>query len=147
MFPCGSLHIVITTRGVIIWVELESCCTLWPTNWHEVYEVWTSIKCEHLTKAFFFFFFFFFFYFKKAWKTSKEQNPKAIKEKNKGCFTMCGLCHFTLKNLSILRQREELLKLKYFTMQKYNLPKKKKKSSLKKKNQNLVWYFNSIYYN
>jgi hypothetical protein len=32
-------------------------------------------------------------------------------------------------------------------MQKYNLPKKKKKSSLKKKNQNLVWYFNSIYYN
>jgi hypothetical protein len=51
---------------------------------------------------------------------------------------MCGLCHFTLKNLSILRQREELLKLKYFTMQKYNLPKKKKKSSLKKKNQNLV---------
>jgi len=31
------------------------------------------------------------------------------------------LCHFTLKN--ILKAKEEIWKLKYFTMQKYNLQK------------------------
>jgi hypothetical protein len=41
-------------------------------------------------------------------------------------YTEQGVCHtvalpFTLK--SILRQREELWELKYFTMQKFNLPK------------------------
>jgi hypothetical protein len=45
-----------------------------------------------------------------------------------------GVCHnvalpFTLK--SILRQKEELWKLKYFTMQKYNLQKKSSKRNQK----------------
>jgi hypothetical protein len=54
-----------------------------------------------------------------------------------------GVCHivalpFTLK--SILRQKEELRKLKYFTMQKYNLQK-----ILPKKHQNPSRnYYNSI---
>jgi hypothetical protein len=34
----------------------------------------------------------------------------------------CGPCHFTLKK-SIFKAKEELWKLKYFTMQKYNLHK------------------------
>jgi hypothetical protein len=42
------------------------------------------------------------------------------------CYIKQGVCHtvplpFTLK--SILRQKKELLKLKYFTMQRYNLSK------------------------
>jgi hypothetical protein len=41
---------------------------------------------------------------------------------SEGCVTDTVALPFTLK--SILRQKEELWKLKYFTMQKYNLPKK-----------------------
>jgi hypothetical protein len=53
-----------------------------------------------------------------------------------------GVCHalalpFTLKNY--LKAKEELWKLKYFTMQKYNLPKKSSK-----KTQNPSRYYNSI---
>jgi hypothetical protein len=52
-----------------------------------------------------------------------------------------GVCHtvalpFTLKN--ILRQKEELWKLKYFTMQKYNLQKKSSQ-----RNQDPSTYYNS----
>jgi hypothetical protein len=39
---------------------------------------------------------------------------------NKGCVTLCGLAIYTLK---YLKAKEELWKLKYFTMQKYNLQK------------------------
>jgi hypothetical protein len=39
--------------------------------------------------------------------------------------THCGLAIYIFKK-SILRQKEELRKLKYFTMQKYNLKKNKK---------------------
>jgi hypothetical protein len=53
------------------------------------------------------------------------------------------VCHivalpFTLK--SILRQKKELWKLKYFTMQKYNLHKK----NLLKETKNPSRYYNSI---
>jgi len=61
----------------------------------------------------------------------KLENPqrnkqKATKEKQRGCVTLWP-CHLhQLK--SILRQRElNYGKLNYFTMQKYNLPQKKKK--------------------
>jgi hypothetical protein len=47
---------------------------------------------------------------------------------------------FTLKK-SYFRAKEELWEFKYFTMQKYNLPKKKKSS---KRNQNPSRYHNSI---
>jgi hypothetical protein len=40
---------------------------------------------------------------------------------NKGCVTLWP-CHFTLKRMD-LKAKEELWKLKYFTMQKYNLRK------------------------
>jgi hypothetical protein len=39
---------------------------------------------------------------------------------NKGCVTQCGLAIYIKK--SIFKAKEELWKLKYFTMQKYNLP-------------------------
>jgi hypothetical protein len=37
---------------------------------------------------------------------------------NKGCVTLCGLAIYIKKHL---KAKEELRKLKYFTMQKYNL--------------------------
>jgi hypothetical protein len=39
---------------------------------------------------------------------------------NKGCVTLCGLAIYIKK---YLKAKEELWKLKYFTMQKYNLQK------------------------
>jgi hypothetical protein len=60
---------------------------------------------------------------------------------NKGCVTLWS-CHFALKSIKkYLNTKEELWKLKYFTMQKYNLPKKKKPS---KKNNPSRYYYNSI---
>ncbi len=50
---------------------------------------------------------------------SKSQQPL---EKNKGCVTVWP-CHLHFK-VSCLKAKQELWKLKYFTMQKYNLQKK-----------------------
>jgi len=55
--------------------------------------------------------------FPQRWTThidTEEISPNV----NKGCVTLVAL-PFTLKN--IWRQKEELWKLNYFTMQKYNL--------------------------
>jgi hypothetical protein len=38
----------------------------------------------------------------------------------RGCVTLCGLAFY---NKKYLKAKEELWKLKYFTMQKYNLQK------------------------
>jgi hypothetical protein len=54
----------------------------------------------------------------KSFVEARSKNPK----ENKGCVTLWP-CHFTLKRSKYLKAKEELWKLKYFTMQKYNLPK------------------------
>jgi len=55
---------------------------------------------------------------------------------NKGCVTLCGLAIYIKK---YLKAKEDLLwKLKYFTMQKYNLQKSSKRK------QNLSRYYNSL---
>jgi hypothetical protein len=51
-----------------------------------------------------------------------------IQQKQGGCVTLCGLSIYIK---SYLKAKEELQKLKYFTMQKYNLQK-----SPLKRNQN-----------
>ncbi len=57
----------------------------------------------------------------------------------RGCgVSHCGLAIYIKKYLKA--KEEELWKLKYFTMQKYNLPKKKSS----KRNQNPSRYYNSI---
>jgi hypothetical protein len=62
--------------------------------------------------------------------------------KQRVCHTVVALPFTILKSI-ILRQKEELWKLKYFTMQKYNLQKSPFKI---KKNQNpsRYYYYNSI---
>ncbi len=55
---------------------------------------------------------------------------------NKGCVTLVALPFYIKKEL---KAKEELWKLKYFTMQKYNLQKK-----TSKRNQNPSRYYNSI---
>jgi hypothetical protein len=52
--------------------------------------------------------------------------------------THCGLAIYIKEYFTA---KEELWKLKYFTMQKYNFPQKKKSS---KRNQNPSRYYNSI---
>jgi hypothetical protein len=66
------------------------------------------------------------------WKRKEKKNkapysntfgsyPTPPKKKNKGCVTHCGLAIYIEKYL--FKAKEELWKLKYFTMQKYNLQK------------------------
>jgi hypothetical protein len=49
----------------------------------------------------------------------------------------CGLAIYVIRKY--LKAKEELWKLKYFTMKKYNLPKKSSK-----RNQNPSIYYNSV---
>jgi hypothetical protein len=67
--------------------------------------------------------------------SNKRIEKKSTNEE--GCVTLWP-CHFHKKKGSILRQKEDLWKFKYFTMQKYNL----KKSS--KRNQNPSRYYNFV---
>jgi hypothetical protein len=61
----------------------------------------------------------------QGWKVATILSQKYVVKKtietwnNKGCVTRCP-CHFTLKSKH-LKAKGELWKLKYFTMQKYNL--------------------------
>jgi hypothetical protein len=52
------------------------------------------------------------------------------------CHTYCGLAIYIKKKY--LKAKEELWKLKYFTMQKYNLPKTK--SSERNQNPSITLY-------
>ncbi len=57
----------------------------------------------------------------EALEREREREREMKQTEIKGCVTL-QLCHaFTLKR--ILRQQKELWKLKYFTMQNYNLQK------------------------
>ncbi len=67
-------------------------------------------------------------YKRKAFQNLHDKNQIHLtnvqiqaKRNNKGCVSHTVALPFTLK--SILRQKEELWKFKYFTMQKYNLSK------------------------
>jgi hypothetical protein len=70
-------------------------------------------------------------------KEAMESIGKIIIGLTKGCVTHCGLAIYIKKYLHA--NEEELWKLKYFTMQKYNL----QKNSFKR-NQNPSRYYNSI---
>jgi len=59
-------------------------------------------------------------------KLKKEKNKK--NKKNKGVVSQCGLAIYIKK---YLKAKEELWKLKYFTMQKYKLKKKSFKRNQK----------------
>jgi len=63
-----------------------------------------------------------------------------ILKKQGGCGTLCGLAIYIIK--TYLTAKEELWKLKYFTMQKTNLIFQKQKQS-SKRNQNPSRYYNS----
>ncbi len=109
MFPCGSLHIVITTRGVIIWVELESCCTLWPTNWHEVYwslnlnQVWALDQGLLLLLL-----------LQESLKNLKGTKPKSNKGEKQGVFHNVWPLPFYIKKFIYLKAKRRIIETQIF---------------------------------
>jgi hypothetical protein len=58
--------------------------------------------------------------FRESWQVTHKGTQKTISLQNKGCVTLWP-CHLHFKG--ILRQKKNYENSKYFTMQKYNLPK------------------------
>jgi hypothetical protein len=63
-------------------------------------------------------------------KTLHKHNNQEHNNNNKGCVTLVPL-PFTLKSIVRRQKKKELWKLKYLTMQKYNLQKKSSKRNQK----------------